>query len=247
MKDRKDKPRGPILAAGGIVLRGGRKPQFAVVRLRKLGAWVLPKGKLAADEDAITAARREVLEETGHRVTIHEFLGTLAYEASRRPKVVQFWRMQAIGEPVRDLMRDVTAVEWLSLEDAIGRLTHLREQVFLEQVGSMALKSAERSARRAAAGERSLRSLVERPPSAALAAIREPLQPSVPIAGPDRAGPNADGRAGPVLPADTITPSMAAARTEPPREQESAGIRRLAQKTWVWFRHATLTFRPRLD
>ena len=74
MKNRKDKTRAPILAAGGIVLRGDRTPQFAVVQLRKLGAWVLPKGKLAANEDAIAAARREVLEETGHRVTIHEFL-----------------------------------------------------------------------------------------------------------------------------------------------------------------------------
>src|SRR3984957_20157874 len=109
MKNRKDKIRAPILAAGGIVLRGDRKPQFAVVQLRKLGAWVLPKGKLAADEDAIAAARREVLEETGHRVTIHEFLGTLAYETGGRQKIVRFWRMQALGGPVGPLMRDVKA------------------------------------------------------------------------------------------------------------------------------------------
>jgi 8-oxo-dGTP diphosphatase len=150
MKERKHKSREPILAAGGIVLRSGRRPQFAVVKLRKLGTWGLPKGKLAAGEDAMTAARREVLEETGHRVTIHEFLGTVAYEASGRPKVIQFWRMHAIGEPIGDLMRDVKAVEWLVLEDAIDRLTHLRERVFLEQVGPIALKLAERSAERAA-------------------------------------------------------------------------------------------------
>ena len=137
------------MAAGGIVLRCDSTPQFAIVQLRKLGAWGLPKGKLAAGEDAITAARREVLEETGHHVTIHEFLGTLAYEASRRPKVVQFWRMQAIGEPIGDLMRDVKAVRWLALGDAVDQLTHLREQVFLEQVGPIALKFAEQSARRA--------------------------------------------------------------------------------------------------
>ena len=71
MKNRKDKTRAPIQAAGGIVLRGDRRPQFAVVQLRKLGAWVLPKGKLAADEDAMAAARREVLEETGHLSLIH--------------------------------------------------------------------------------------------------------------------------------------------------------------------------------
>src|SRR5215813_12878872 len=113
MKDPKNKSRVPILAAGGIVLRNDRKLQFAVVQLRKLGAWGLPKGKLAPTEDALTAARREVLEETGHAVTVHEFLGTLAYETSGRPKVVQFWRMHAIGEPIGDLMRDVRAVRWL--------------------------------------------------------------------------------------------------------------------------------------
>jgi 8-oxo-dGTP diphosphatase len=69
MKLRKDKP--PIMAAGGIVLRGDRKPQVAIVQLRKPGGWVLPKGKLNEDENAIAAARREVLEETGHRVSIH--------------------------------------------------------------------------------------------------------------------------------------------------------------------------------
>jgi 8-oxo-dGTP diphosphatase len=98
----------------------------------------------------MSAARREVLEETGHHVTIHEFLGTVAYEATGRPKVIQFWRMQAIGEPIGDLMHDVKAVEWLVLEDAIDRLTHPRERVFLEQVGPTALKLAERAAQRAA-------------------------------------------------------------------------------------------------
>src|SRR5215467_691847 len=113
MKNRKDKTRTPILAAGGIVLRGAIRPRIAVVKLRKSDTWVLPKGKLADGEDAIAAARREVLEETGHRVSIHEFLGTLAYEAGGRPKVVSFWRMQALGGPVGDLMHDVREVQWL--------------------------------------------------------------------------------------------------------------------------------------
>jgi 8-oxo-dGTP diphosphatase len=145
MKDHKDKSRAPILAAGGIVLRNDLDltPQFAVVQSRKLATWGLPKGKLAAGEDAMTAARREVLEETGHRVTVHEFLGTLVYETGSRTKVVQFWRMEAARTPAGDLMRDVMAVDWLALADAVGRLSHMRERVFLEQVGPVALKLAE--------------------------------------------------------------------------------------------------------
>jgi len=248
MKDRKDKTRVLILAAGGIVLRGDRKPQFAVVRLRKLGAWVLPKGKLAADEDAITAARREVLEETGHRVTIHEFLGTLAYEASGRPKVVQFWRMQAIGEPIRDLTRDVTAVQWLDLEDAVHRLTHPREQAFLEQVGPIALKSAGRSARGAASGERSARNrLIERAPPAPPAAVRVQGEPLASSAGPEVAEQEVGGAADLVSPANAMMPAPSAARPGSSGEAETTVAPNLVHKTWVWFRHAALTYRPRLD
>ena len=87
--------RAPVLAAGGIVLRQGDVPRFAVVRLRKRNEWVLPKGKLDAGETPRAAAEREVLEETGHDVSVHEFLGTLVYETSRASKVVHFWRMEA--------------------------------------------------------------------------------------------------------------------------------------------------------
>src|SRR6202035_3841771 len=117
MKDDRHKTRAPILAAGGIVLHHDGKPEIAVVQLRKMGAWVLPKGKLAAGETAIAAARREVIEETGQRVSIHEFLGTLAFETGGRYKIIQFWRMQALGGPVSELMRDVTAMEWLALDE----------------------------------------------------------------------------------------------------------------------------------
>ena len=61
--------RAPILAAGGIVLQEGSRPRIAIVRLRKQKIWVLPKGKLYPGERALAAAKREVLEETGHSRT----------------------------------------------------------------------------------------------------------------------------------------------------------------------------------
>jgi 8-oxo-dGTP diphosphatase len=82
--------RAPVLAAGGIVLRQDRTPLIAVVRLRKRNEWVLPKGKLDDGETARDAAHREVLEETGHDVVVHEFLGTLVYESGRGSKVVHY-------------------------------------------------------------------------------------------------------------------------------------------------------------
>jgi 8-oxo-dGTP diphosphatase len=272
MKDRKDKTRVPILAAGGIVLRGDRKPQIAIVQLRKLSAWVLPKGKLAASESIIAAARREVLEETGHRVSIHEFLGTLAYEAGGRPKVVQFWRMQAIGGPVRELMRDVKAVQWLALEDAIAQLTHVREQAFLDQVGPMALKSAERAARRTISGARlARRGLVEGVRPSILTDVVAPVEPftsfeieaqlaadPAPTAGPgmveltELVGPSVAQPVGFVPaaapPENFVTVAPRPGRTKSTEAAEpAAGSSNLIEKTWGWFRQATLSHRPQND
>jgi 8-oxo-dGTP diphosphatase len=158
MKKKKDKPRRqPIEAAGGIVMRGRVRPLFAIVQLRRQKTWVLPKGKLNRGETALAAARREAIEETGHDVTVHEFLGSLGYKSAGRPKTVRFWRMEASGRPVAKLMRDVRAVRWLPLSQAIARLTHEREQLFLEKVGRHVLRQAmhpKRGARKAPASRR---------------------------------------------------------------------------------------------
>jgi 8-oxo-dGTP diphosphatase len=269
MKERKDKSSVPILAAGGIVLRNDRRPQFAIVQLRKWGAWGLPKGKLAAGEDAIAAARREVLEETGHRVTVHEFLGTLAYETGGRPKVVQFWRMHAVGGPARDLTRDVTAVDWLALEEAIDRLTHLRERVFLEQVGPIALKFAERTARRAAlSGQAADENLVRRTLSAARIRTIGKVVPLAPVAEGDppftaedsegaetiepesiqqKFPPTQAGEGSARAAADILAPAPPTLRTGQDRGTESGAGRGLIGKTTAWLRHATLSRRQPLD
>jgi 8-oxo-dGTP diphosphatase len=143
------KTRAPILAAGGIVLRDAPEPLIAVVRLRKDKAWVLPKGKLKPGEDALAAAKREAMEETGHEVEVHEFLGAMSREAGK-PKVVQFWRMHATDAPPRKLMRDVKAVKWLPLEQAVRTLTHAHERTFLAQMGPVALRAAGHAAPEAA-------------------------------------------------------------------------------------------------
>jgi 8-oxo-dGTP pyrophosphatase MutT (NUDIX family) len=127
-----------ILAAGGIVVREGPKARIAVVRLRRDKAWVLPKGKLIPGERALAAAKREVLEETGYKVSVHEFLGSMSYAFNGKIKIVQFWHMRAVGGPVGKLTNDVKAVKWLSLKQAIETLTRAHEKVFLANVGPTA-------------------------------------------------------------------------------------------------------------
>jgi 8-oxo-dGTP diphosphatase len=252
MKDSKAKLRTPILAAGGIVLRESSLPQFAVVQSRKMNTWGLPKGKLAAGEDAVTAARREVLEETGCRVTVHEFLGALAYEASGRPKVVRFWRMAAAGGPVGPLMHDVKAVRWLTLEDAIDQLTHLREQVFLRQVGPTALEFAEQAHRAVFQGQEVDGNIV-------VPGIR--LAPAGEVCVPGQAGHHGTAGAAKrqpqdfaidLLPAEGVPAtglSRHAAQTgapetvDVPAADETLVRKTLVRKTWGWFRHAALLHR----
>jgi 8-oxo-dGTP diphosphatase len=142
------------MAAGGIVLRREKNPRIAVVRLRKRNEWVLPKGKLDDGETPRAAAEREVLEETGHDVSVHEFLGTLVYESGGGFKVVHYWRMQADGEPAHELMHDIKEVDWLPLDAALARLSRGSERAFLANVGPIALQAAataETAARRSRA------------------------------------------------------------------------------------------------
>ena len=161
----------PVLAAGGIVIRNGRKPLIAIVQRRRDNAWVLPKGKLKPNERPIAAARREATEETGCEVRVREFLGVISYIGGSGPKIAHFWRMQAVGEPIGKPLSDIKAVEWLPLAAAIDRLSLSHEQFFLRHVGRHALRRSLKKARVRAA-----------PRTTEQAAIRTP-QPIVVLGG----------------------------------------------------------------
>jgi 8-oxo-dGTP diphosphatase len=134
--------RTPIMGAGGIVVRDGPRPLIALVQRRKDDAWVLPKGKLKRKEAPIAAAEREVVEETGYEVAIHDYLGAISYKAGRKPKLVEFWYMQVVSKIGRKPARDIKAVQWLPLDAAIARLELPLEQLFLRNVGPRALAKA---------------------------------------------------------------------------------------------------------
>ena len=179
--------RTPVLAAGGIVLRLAETPLVAVVRLRKRNEWVLPKGKLDDGETPRAAAEREVMEETGHDVFVHEFLGTLVYESRGGSKVVHYWRMEARGDAVHELMRDVRAVDWLPLVDAVDRLSRGYERAFLENVGPIALAAAAHAA--------PARKARAKPPAPAKRRTPRPGVSAPPAAAPMLAPPQSETRA----------------------------------------------------
>ena len=210
----------PVVAAGGIVLRREQPPRIAVVRLRKRDEWVLPKGKLDDGETPRAAARREVLEETGHNVTVHEFLGTLVYDSGGRSKVVHYWRMEAGPDRVRELMNDVRAVEWLPLETAVERLSRGYERVFLQNVGPIAVNEMARKLREKAKRRED--------PAA------EPLLPlSEPLPAPQQLEPAAMGEPEIALSPDATEPVVPAGDGEamPPRHQRASFAERV--RNWL--------------
>lgn len=139
-----------IHAVGGIAVRKGARPRVAVVQRRKDKLWVLPRGKLRRDERPVAGARREVVEETGFRVKVGDFLGVITYQARGRPKVVQFWLMRAEAEPSFEVMKDIVAVKWLSVGAAVKRLSYPLEKLFLTNVGRHAVRQHRRPQRRRA-------------------------------------------------------------------------------------------------
>jgi 8-oxo-dGTP diphosphatase len=129
---------GPWSGSENSLMRLRRRRRFAVVQRRKDGSWVLPRGKLKPNERPVVGARREAEEETGTRVTVHEFLGAITYRVRGQAKIVQFWRMDAAARPTWEVSKDIAAVKWLPLAKAVRKLSYPLEKLFLNTVGRRA-------------------------------------------------------------------------------------------------------------
>jgi ADP-ribose pyrophosphatase YjhB (NUDIX family) len=73
-------------SAGGVVVDAGT---VALIRQKK--KWTLPKGRVDPGESISRAARREVLEETGLRATVVEYLGVV-----ESPRKDTHWFLMAL-------------------------------------------------------------------------------------------------------------------------------------------------------
>jgi 8-oxo-dGTP diphosphatase len=124
-----------IRAAGGVVCRTGRsgETEIAVIHRPAYDDWTLPKGKIEPDEKPEDCALREVREETGLRCELGRPLGCTAYVDRRgRDKVVCYWMMEVKGGRFRPGI-EVDKLLWLSVDDAIERLTYGRDKTLLMQ------------------------------------------------------------------------------------------------------------------
>jgi len=124
--------RGPIIAAGAVVLRRRRgTTEVLLVHRPKYDDWAYPKGKLDPGEAARTAAVREVLEETGVAIRLGPPLGDQTYPTNMngtgRLKLVHYWVGRAVGDD--DVSKylvnhEIDDVRWVPVEDAPALMTY---------------------------------------------------------------------------------------------------------------------------
>jgi 8-oxo-dGTP diphosphatase len=108
----------------------GMSVQVAVVHRERYDDWSLPKGKLKAGELAISAAMREVTEESGAQVALSRRLGQVHYQVDGVDKSVWFWAMREVGGEFSS-SAEVDQLEWLSVDDARQRLSYAGERMML--------------------------------------------------------------------------------------------------------------------
>jgi 8-oxo-dGTP diphosphatase len=124
-----------VRAAGAVVTR--KWGDVLLVHRPKYDDWSFPKGKLDRGEHVVTAAVREVAEETGLEVRLGPALSTQRYRLSTgRWKSVEYWTGRVVGDDdvsgyhVND---EIDEVEWVPWQGAEDRLTYPRDRETLAE------------------------------------------------------------------------------------------------------------------
>ena len=131
-----------VQAAGCVLWRHSPTDgdlEICLVHRPKYDDWSHPKGKLKRAEDDLTAALREVEEETGYRAAPGAELSTVEYYANGRPKQVRYWAAEATGGAFTP-NDEVDRILWLSPADARNRLTQPRDGTLVDELLARVLK-----------------------------------------------------------------------------------------------------------
>jgi len=101
------------------------------------GIWALPKGTPRSGETFEQVAVREVQEETGLKVRLIAYIGSISYvfirDKVRFQKQVRHFLFEAIGGDTALHDAEYDRVEWFSFPEAVRRLTYQNEVNILTQ------------------------------------------------------------------------------------------------------------------
>ncbi len=133
-----------VIAAGAVLWRmRDSQLEICVIHRPKYDDWTLPKGKVDAGEHILTAAVREVAEETGHHIALGRPLPTQRYLAGDRPKVVYYWAAHASdGATDWEPTREVDQVEFLPVGQALRRLSYLHDAEVVAELADGPLQTS---------------------------------------------------------------------------------------------------------
>lgn len=127
-------------SAGGIVLN----PKDQVLVVSQHGtSWSLPKGHIEKAEDTLTAAKREILEETGiSQVELVKELGRYSRykigkdgeEDTSELKDITMFLFRARDEKLKPIDSENPEARWVDKNEVVGLLTHKKDQEFFQTV-----------------------------------------------------------------------------------------------------------------
>lgn len=126
---------GRIVAAGGLVWRTEPDQRLVcLVHRPRYDDWSLPKGSVKRGEHPLTAAVREVAEETGLRGVPQLPLPATRYAVGGIPKVVEYWAMRSPGgAPPFQPNSEVDRVAWLPVPEAVRRVRYPHDAALLRE------------------------------------------------------------------------------------------------------------------
>jgi predicted NUDIX family NTP pyrophosphohydrolase len=109
----------PKRSAGILLYRRGRTgvevllahPGGPFWAKRDVGAWSIPKGEIAAGEDALAAAKREFKEETGFGLAPEADAQALGSFRQSGAKTVEVWAIEGDADPDK-LASNTFRMEW---------------------------------------------------------------------------------------------------------------------------------------
>ena len=136
------RPRIRVTSSGGVVYRWENDALlFLLLASKKRGVWCLPKGLIEQDEDELTAAMREVREETGvSRVKLRGKVGLIRYQFGFRSKTfdktVHFYLFETDQSDAK-VGTEHDAMEWMPYDKAIETISYPNEKEMLSKAWSM--------------------------------------------------------------------------------------------------------------
>lgn len=111
------------VSAGGVVFDG---EVVALIRQKK--RWTLPKGRVDPGESISRAARREVLEETGLRATVIEYLGM-----SESPRKDTHWFLMSLVRDEGEHDDEVDEIRFVKSGKALKLLDSKKDRLVLQR------------------------------------------------------------------------------------------------------------------